>query len=183
MQDLGDSHEWLMYLAQTHCLPPLMAARGEKYAATSSLIVLETFKRFDTASTCRTLCPPDEARLEDWPSGRRRWRRRHWSVRFQEKFSRWLSRGEHCAIEDVLPYSREDIREHLERQFTRGMAWKFYAGLHPYKTRRRVWVVDHIIPKSVFPADDVCEAYALTNLRPLWSMDNLLKNKERQHLF
>lgn len=49
------------------------------------------------------------------------------------------------------------------------------------------WHIDHIIPKSSFdyqtPDDDAFKAaWALTNLRPLWSSENLRKKAKRLHL-
>lgn len=75
-----------------------------------------------------------------------------------------------------LSYSRDDLRCHIERQFTKGMSWSnrgFKSRLKP------VWHIDHIRPKSSFAVDDLAAAYALSNLRPLWSKDNLEKGTRR----
>ena len=79
--------------------------------------------------------------------------------------------------EAILGYSADELRDHLERQFTRGMSWDNYGD----------WHVDHIVPVVSFnfeSADDpefrLC--WALTNLRPLWAADNLSKNDRRTHL-
>jgi hypothetical protein len=77
----------------------------------------------------------------------------------------------------VVGYSAQDLRSHLERQFTRGMSWeRLQAGdIH----------IDHIVPKSTFDLDtleDVRACFALTNLRPLWASDNLRKQARRTHL-
>ncbi len=82
----------------------------------------------------------------------------------------------------VLEYSRDALRAHLERQLPSGMTWSMYAGFHPYRTKRRVWVVDHIIPKRLFKASEVKDAYALTNLRPLCINENRRKGGAREHL-
>jgi hypothetical protein len=77
--------------------------------------------------------------------------------------------------EGLVGYSRQDLKEHLERQFTKGMTWAaFAAGLIH---------IDHIIPVSVFdyksPCDDGFRAcWALPNLRPLWASDNLSKGSK-----
>lgn len=62
------------------------------------------------------------------------------------------------------------------------MNWGNYAGNLKFKTTYGVWVVDHIVPKRLFCNDDVVHAYALSNLRPLWIDDNILKGNSRKHL-
>ena len=60
------------------------------------------------------------------------------------------------------------LKEHLEKQFTKGMCWENH-GLYG-------WHIDHIIPLSTAKTDD--EVYSLchyTNLQPLWAEDNLKK--------
>jgi hypothetical protein len=80
-----------------------------------------------------------------------------------------------------LPYSRNELCVHLERQFLSGMSWSNYGA---------VWHVDHILPQSRFQIDatdpvncsEFQACWALTNLRPLWKRDNLSKNDRRLHL-
>lgn len=80
-----------------------------------------------------------------------------------------------------LPYTRENLRLHLEKQFVAGMSWTNYGT---------EWHVDHIQPMASFniDADDPANCrefqacWALTNLRPLWKRDNLVKNAKRTHL-
>lgn len=74
-------------------------------------------------------------------------------------------------VERAFGYTIDDLKRHLERQFTKGMSWqRFCAGdIH----------IDHIRPLSSFDMtdfDQVKEAWALTNLRPLWAKDNLQKH-------
>lgn len=75
----------------------------------------------------------------------------------------------------ILGYSIDELRAHLERQFTRGMSWeRFFAGeIH----------IDHIVPVAHFnpaaldsPEFKAC--WALPNLRPSWAKDNLSKGKK-----
>lgn len=73
---------------------------------------------------------------------------------------------------DLLGYSYETLKIHLERQFLPGMSWENYG--------RHGWHIDHIVPVASFsyetpddPEFRVC--WALTNLRPLWAKDNLVK--------
>lgn len=80
-----------------------------------------------------------------------------------------------------LPYTKAELRAHLERQFVRGMNWENYGS---------AWHVDHIVPQSSFKIDPIDPAncpefqacWALPNLRPLWKRDNLAKNGRRIHL-
>lgn len=74
----------------------------------------------------------------------------------------------------LVGYTANELYRHLERQFLRGMTWE----------KRGEWHIDHIIPLSSFkftsPDDpEFRAAWALTNLRPLWAKDNLLKNNQR----
>lgn len=77
---------------------------------------------------------------------------------------------------DLLGYTAENLKAHIERQFQPGMSWDNYS-LHG-------WHIDHIKPVSAFnystPDDpDFRACWALTNLRPLWAKDNLSKGARR----
>lgn len=72
--------------------------------------------------------------------------------------------------ERLLGYSLADLMAHLERQFLPGMNWGNRSG----------WHIDHIRPVSSFNFQTVedpefFECWALTNLQPLWAVDNLKK--------
>ncbi len=76
----------------------------------------------------------------------------------------------------ILDFTVDDLLNHLERQFTRGMTWDNYG--------HKGWHIDHIVPVSSFryeTADDVefKLAWALPNLRPLWARDNYSKGARR----
>jgi 5-methylcytosine-specific restriction endonuclease McrA len=66
--------------------------------------------------------------------------------------------------EEIVKYSAEDLIAHLEVKFRDGMTWKNYG---PY------WHVDHIKPLSL--CTNLDEAWALSNLQPLLSQENLSK--------
>jgi hypothetical protein len=75
---------------------------------------------------------------------------------------------------DLLGYSVDELREHLERQFTKGMSWENMGE----------WHIDHIVPLSSFtitcPNDpELRRAFALSNLRPLWAAENIAKRDKR----
>lgn len=98
--------------------------------------------------------------------------------RVSARVREWLGTrrgGKRCF--DLLGYSLPELREHLERQFSRGMSWDNIGQ----------WHIDHIIPLSSFvpaSADDpeLRRAWALPNLRPLWARDNLRKHDKRETL-
>ena len=76
-----------------------------------------------------------------------------------------------------VPYTLEQLMAHLERQFVSGMTWD----------NKGKWHIDHIRPLSSFnfesPSDpEFQEAWALSNLRPLWGVDNIRKQARRTHL-
>jgi len=70
----------------------------------------------------------------------------------------------------LVDYTVEELRIHLERQFVRGMSWENMGE----------WEIDHIVPLASFGfsgQDDpaFARAWALTNLRPLWREANRSK--------
>jgi hypothetical protein len=70
----------------------------------------------------------------------------------------------------LVSYTVEQLREHLEARFVEGMGWSNYGR----------WHIDHIRPLASFslagPADkQFTEAWALSNLQPLWARDNIRK--------
>jgi hypothetical protein len=80
--------------------------------------------------------------------------------------------------QDLVGYTLDDLKRHLERQFKMGMTWRNY-GSH--------WHVDHIIPRASFSFSSAEDAdfktcWALANLQPLESTENLKKSSSRQLL-
>lgn len=91
----------------------------------------------------------------------------HKAIRERLRFSLLFDSGGLRTFE-LLGYSRDDLKVHLERQFLKGMSWDNYGE----------WHVDHIVPLSTFPMSEIDEiraCWALSNLRPLWAKDNLSK--------
>ena len=69
---------------------------------------------------------------------------------------------------ELLGCTGEEVKEHLEKQFTEGMSWDNYGE----------WHIDHIKPCCSFDMSDpeqqkICFHYS--NLQPLWAEDNLKK--------
>lgn len=74
---------------------------------------------------------------------------------------------------EFLGYSPLELRQHIERQFTRGMSWD----------NRSEWEIDHIVPiSSATCLDDVHALNQLHNLRPLWKNENNAKKNSRVFL-
>lgn len=75
---------------------------------------------------------------------------------------------------EILGCDLPTFKLHLERQFTKGMAWELLgADIH----------IDHIVPMAV--ATTAAEVLALnhyTNLRPMWAVDNIRKGAQRLYL-
>jgi hypothetical protein len=70
---------------------------------------------------------------------------------------------------ELVGCSIDDLRKHLELQFTGGMTFKNYGS----------WHVDHIKPCSRFNLTNPSEqreCFHYTNLQPLWAEDNQTKS-------
>lgn len=81
--------------------------------------------------------------------------------------------------EDFVPYTLNQLKEHLESQFTSEMNWGNYGTF---------WEVDHKIPISVFnfksPNDiDFHKCWALENLQPLKAEVNKAKKNKLEEPF
>ena len=72
---------------------------------------------------------------------------------------------------DHLPYTPEELAEHLEKQFDEHMTWD---------NQGTYWHIDHIRPHASFKYDSLDhpefqECWALENLRPLKASENISK--------
>lgn len=73
-----------------------------------------------------------------------------------------------AGLVDVSGCNLGELVAHIERQFLPGMSWE----------NRRQWHIDHIVPCSAFDLTDPAQqsvAFHYTNLRPVWSSENLSK--------
>ena len=73
--------------------------------------------------------------------------------------------------EDLIGYTLDDIKRHLESQFTEGMTWDNYG--------KNGWWIDHVIPCVAFDLTKIKEqrkCFNYKNLQPLWWRDNIVKN-------
>lgn len=116
--------------------------------------------------------------------GWKSWNRLHGVERSQTKkikavwggaLYRLLNRREEMkdSLYPVLGYSKKQLMEHLEFQWQTGMSWSNY-GKHMGE-----WNIDHIFPVSRFSLDATpAQVNSLSNLRPMWSIDNSKKGRK-----
>jgi len=75
------------------------------------------------------------------------------------------------SVSKLLGCSIEQLKQHLEKQFTKGMTWKNYGK----------WHVDHIKPCCQFDLTKPSEqknCFNYKNLQPLWAGENLSKKRK-----
>ena len=69
---------------------------------------------------------------------------------------------------ELLGYTAQEFRQHIERQFQKGMNWDNHGE----------WHIDHIHPISRFIEEGITDPKiinALSNLTPIWKTNNLSK--------
>lgn len=81
---------------------------------------------------------------------------------------------------ELIGYTYEELRQHLEAHFKPGMSWDNY-GVNG-------WVIDHTVPRVFFiflSPDDVEFKYcwSLSNLRPMWAKHNSSKGCKLLHIW
>jgi hypothetical protein len=70
----------------------------------------------------------------------------------------------------TLGCSLEELKIHLEKQFSEGMTWANHGR------GANAWHIDHIVPlASASTREEVLHLCHYTNLQPLWERDNILK--------
>lgn len=74
---------------------------------------------------------------------------------------------------EMIGYSANDLKLHIESLFEDGMSWSNWGE----------WHIDHIRPLCTFPKDTpISVVNSLTNLRPLWADENLKRSRKYQNL-
>lgn len=104
---------------------------------------------------------------------------RHQNNKLARNFSRAISHSLKGAKserhwEDLVPYNLEQLKAHIESQFTPPMSWDNYGTY---------WELDHIIPQNLFNFDspddkDFQICWSLANLRPLEKSLNRQRPKD-----
>lgn len=89
---------------------------------------------------------------------------------------------------DLLPYSVDELKVHLEKQFEPWMTWENHGKYDSStwddnNTSTWTWQIDHIIPRSKFvytnfDEPDFIECWSLSNLRPLSAKVNLISGSK-----
>ena len=77
------------------------------------------------------------------------------------------------STKKLIGCSLEELKIHLENQFTKGMNWKNYG--------RNGWHIDHIKPCTSFDLTDPVQqkqCFHYSNLQPLWAKDNISKGNK-----
>lgn len=75
------------------------------------------------------------------------------------------------STKELIGCSIEELKIHIESQFTKGMTWENYGK----------WHIDHIKPCSLFNLtlkEEQEKCFHFTNLQPLWEEDNLRKSNK-----
>lgn len=100
----------------------------------------------------------------------------HWIIanRLRSRIWHALKRGaatKSASTVALLGCSIQELRVHLENQFTAGMSWQNQGD----------WHIDHKVPCVSFDLTDpeqqkVC--FHFSNLQPLWAVDNLSKGSK-----
>ena len=74
--------------------------------------------------------------------------------------------SKNTKTQEMLGVDWEIAKQHIERQFAKGMNWDNYGE----------WHIDHIIPlASANNKEELMKLCHYTNLQPLWAEDNLSK--------
>lgn len=113
----------------------------------------------------------------------RRWRaEKPWynlKCRVSARVSSMLKNGKGSKTSsELLGYSMEDLRKHLESKFTEGMSWDLFLSGEIE--------LDHIIPVSHFKVEsyddpEFKQCWSLENLQPLWKEDNRRKGNKLEY--
>jgi hypothetical protein len=114
--------------------------------------------------------------------------RRYTSKAINSALKRAGSSKKGISVMEFLPYTIQELKEHLEKQFESWMTWENH-GTHlsdiydENNIATWTWQIDHIIPQSVLSyssmeEDNFQKCWALENLRPLKSIDNIKKGNK-----
>lgn len=93
------------------------------------------------------------------------------------------------SILKYLPYSIQELKEHLEKQFELWMTWNNWGKYNSQiwndnNSSTWVWQIDHIIPQSSLPYtsmedENFKKCWALKNLRPYSAKQNVIEGNRR----
>lgn len=102
----------------------------------------------------------------------------YYKNRISMNFSRRMRKSlkglkNNTSWEVLIGYTINDLKYHLESKFSEGMTWENYGE----------WHIDHIKPISSFNISSVEDrdfklCWSLSNLQPLWAIENLRKSNK-----
>lgn len=80
--------------------------------------------------------------------------------------------------QSLVGYTISELRHELESKFQENMTWDNYGK----------WHIDHIVPLDYFKVTDYDDpnfkvAWGLSNLQPLWAIDNMKKSNKLEVLY
>lgn len=82
--------------------------------------------------------------------------------------SRYMLDGKDMRTQEIVGCTFEELKLHIEKQFTEGMTWDNY-GIDG-------WHIDHIKPLAMANTrEEIIASNHYTNLQPMWQLDNLKK--------
>jgi len=179
VQEVGiNKHKHTVWLAVCDCGAEVMTSTPNK---TKSCGCLHSEMASKRASARRKLSDQERIERSKQNAARQRLRRKNCPLRnMQSRLSR-LHRHALSQVNAIkksptfhsLGYSVEDFVTHIERQFHDGMSWDNMSD----------WQIDHIIPVSSAKTEqDVIALNQLSNLRPMWAVDNNRKKNKREVL-
>ena len=81
--------------------------------------------------------------------------------------------GKRSVLNQIVGCSYIDFKNHIEKQFTKGMSWE----------NRKLWHIDHIVPLATAKnIEDIHKLSHFTNLRPMWAKENIRKKDKKIYL-
>lgn len=88
-----------------------------------------------------------------------------------------LGRKKQGHWENIVGYTKHELRAHIEKQFRSGMTWE----------NRAKWHIDHIVPIASFKRKgtllrEIKVCWGLANLRPVWRLENQRKHDKLEFL-
>jgi hypothetical protein len=158
VRELIRSHDRLRYKNLRETDSVFVSARGSQY--------FQKNKKQIYVRVNRRLHENPSIKLRKWVSGR------IWTALRSQGGSK---RG--FSVMDFLPYTIEELRAHIESLWEPWMSWDNHGR---WREDECTWQIDHIIPQVLLPFDDFTNpnflrCWALSNLRPLESIENLRK--------
>jgi hypothetical protein len=84
------------------------------------------------------------------------------------------------SIIRYLPYTINELKQHIESKFEYWMNWENHGQI---SNNKRTWQIDHIIPQSLLPyismeEENFQKCWALKNLRPMEAFANIKKGNK-----